>query len=271
MDAIKLYFKEIKDIPLLIAQEERELATLVEKGDMEARKKLIRSNLRLVINIAKKYAYFGVPMMDLIEEGNMGLMKAVSKYNPRKGYRFSTYSAYWIRQYISRAIADQGKTIRIPVYMVEMISRWKKVTEDLTQKFHRKPTTKEVAKKMKLPVEKIREVSLIVTKTTSLEAPIGEGSTAQLMDLIEDVTSPSAIDELSQFLRRERVSGLLDLMDNREKEILRLRYGLSNGTDHTLGETAKCFGITRERVRQIESVALKKLRVHIRSQEKAVL
>ncbi len=268
MDAIKLYFKEIKDIPLLNAEEECDLATRIGKGDMEARKKLIRSNLRLVINIAKKYAYFGVPMMDLIEEGNMGLMKAVGKYNPAKGYRFSTYSAYWIRQYISRAIADQGKTIRIPVYMVETISRCKKVTERLTQKLHRKPTVKEVAKQMKLPVEKIREVGLIVTKTSSLEAPIGEGNTAQFMDLIEDVTSPSAIDELSHFLQRERISGLLDLMDAREKEILRLRYGLSNGTNHTLGETAKNFGITRERVRQIESVALKKLKAHIRSQEK---
>ncbi len=268
MDAIKLYFKELKDIPLLNAEEELSLARLVGKGDMEARKKLIRSNLRLVINIAKKYAYFGVPMMDLIEEGNIVLMKAVSKYNPRRGYRFSTYSAYWIRQYIGRAIADQGKTIRIPVYMVEAIGRYKKMTEYLTQRLHRKPTLKETARQMKLSVQKIRELSRVVTKASSLEAPIGESGTAQFMDLIEDVTSPSAIDELARLFRQERVSSLLDIIEEREKDILRLRYGLKDGTSRTLGDTAKCFGITRERVRQIESAALKKLKAHIRSQEK---
>lgn len=263
MDAIKLYLRAIKDIPLLTSEQEKSIARKIKKGNSRARKKMIQSNLRLVINIAKRYSKLGVPMMDLIEEGNLGLIKAVKKYNPNKGYRFSTYAAWWIKQYITRAIANQGKTIRIPVYMTEIINRWKRITEQLTQKYGRKPKTKEVAKSMKLPIKKVREISEIATKISSLDAPIGDDGTGQFMDLIEDETSSSPMDNVTDILRRERVDGLLDRMNDREKKILNLRFGLSDGTTHTLGETAKYFGITRERVRQIESAALEKLRVHI--------
>lgn len=263
MDAIKLYLRAIKDIPLLTAEEEISLAHKIKKGDAKARKKMIQSNLRLVINIAKRYSKLGVPMMDLIEEGNLGLMKGVKKYNPYKGYRFSTYAAWWIKQYITRAIANQGKTIRIPVYMTEIINRWKRVTEQLTQKYGRKPKSKEVAKRMKLSMRRVREISEVATKISSLDAPIGDDGTGQFMDLIQDETSASPMDNVTDVLRRERVGKLLDRMNDREKRILDLRFGLSDGTTHTLGETAKYFNITRERVRQIESAALEKLRVHI--------
>jgi len=263
VDAIKLYLRAIKDIPLLTAEQERSLSRKIRKGDARARKKMIQSNLRLVINIAKRYSKLGVPMMDLIEEGNLGLIKAVKKYNPYKGYRFSTYAAWWIKQYITRAIANQGKTIRIPVYMTEIINRWKRVTEQLTQKYSRKPKIKEIAKKMRLPMKKVRGISEIATKISSLDAPIGDDGTGQFMDLIEDESSDSPMENVTGTLRRERVDKLLDRMNEREKKILDLRFGLTDGTTHTLGETAKVFGITRERVRQIESAALDKLRGHI--------
>lgn len=263
MDSIKLYLRAIKDIPLLTAEEEITLANKIKRGNSSARKKMIQSNLRLVISIAKRYSKLGVPMMDLIEEGNLGLIKAVKKYNPNKGFRFSTYAAWWIKQYITRAIANQGKTIRIPVYMTEIINRWKRITEQLSQKYGRRPKTKEIAKKMKLSIKKVREISIVATKVSSLDAPIGGDGTGQFMDLIEDENSSSPIDNVTEVLRRERVNKLLDHMNDREKKILDLRFGLSDGTTHTLGETSKVFGITRERVRQIESAALEKLRQHI--------
>ena len=263
MDGIKLYLRAIKDIPLLTAEQEKSLARKIRRGDAKARKKMIQSNLRLVINIAKRYSKLGVPMMDLIEEGNLGLIKAVKKFNPYKGYRFSTYAAWWIKQYITRAIANQGKTIRIPVYMTEIINRWKRVTEQLTQKYGRKPKIKEISKKMRTSMKKVREISEVATKISSLDAPIGDDGTGQFMDLIEDESSSSPMDNVTDTLRRERIDNLLDLMNDREKKILDLRFGLSEGTTHTLGETAKQFGITRERVRQIESAALDKLRAHI--------
>ena len=266
MDAIKLYLRAIKDTPLLTAEEEISLSKKVRLGNVHARKRMIQSNLRLVVNIAKRYSKLGVPMMDLIEEGNLGLMKGVKKYNPHKGYRFSTYAAWWIKQYITRAIANQGKTIRIPVYMTEIINRWKRVTEQLTQRYGRKPKTKEVAKLMRLPMRKIREISEAATKISSLDAPIGDESTGQFIDLIEDNASLSPTDNVTDTLRRERVVQLLDRMNEREKKILDLRFGLSDGVTHTLGETAKVFGITRERVRQIESAALEKLRGFIMQQ-----
>jgi RNA polymerase primary sigma factor len=266
MDAIKLYLKAIKDTPLLSASEEISLAKKVRAGNVHAQKRMIQSNLRLVVSIAKRYSKLGVPMMDLIEEGNLGLMKAVKKYNPYKGYRFSTYAAWWIKQYITRAIANQGKTIRVPVYMTEIINRWKRITEQLTQKYGRKPKTKEVAKLMKLSMSKIREISEAATRISSLDAPIGDESTGQFIDLIEDNSNLSPTDNITDSLRRERVVQLLDHMNEREKKILDLRFGLSDGTTRTLGETAKVFGITRERVRQIESVALEKLRVFIMQQ-----
>ncbi|MFA4843031.1 MAG: sigma-70 family RNA polymerase sigma factor [Candidatus Omnitrophota bacterium] len=266
MDAIKLYIKAIKDTPLLTSEEEISLAKKIRKGNSHARKRMIQSNLRLVVNIAKRYSRLGVPMMDLIEEGNLGLMKAVKKYDPHKGYRFSTYAAWWIKQYITRAIANQGKTIRIPVYMTEIINRWKRVTELLTQKYGRKPKMKEVAKKMRVSIRKIKEMSATATKISSLDAPIGEDGTGQFIDLIEDEFSVSPADNVTDTLRRERVGELLTRMNDREKRILDLRFGLTDGTTHTLGETAKMFGITRERVRQIESAALGKLRAFIMQQ-----
>jgi len=266
MDAIKLYLKDIKNIPLLTAKEELDLAKKIKKGSKAARATMIRSNLRLVINIAKRYSYLGVPMMDLIEEGNLGLMKAVEKYNPKRGYRFSTYAAWWIRQYITRAIANQGKTIRVPVYMVETAMRFKKVSEQLQMEHKRKPTLKEIARRMKLSLKKVRQLNKMAAKISSLNAPIGSEGTAEFMDLIEDESVSTAADELIEFLKKEHVEELLERMSPREKKILTLRFGLKDGVPRTLGSTAKRFGITRERVRQIENAAMKKLREYLKQQ-----
>ncbi len=269
MDAIRLYLKDIKDIPLLIAKEELELARKIKKGNKKARAKMIRSNLRLVINIAKRYSYLGVPMMDLIEEGNLGLMKAVGKYNPKRGYRFSTYAAWWIRQYITRAIANQGKTIRIPVYMVETAIRFKKASEQLQMELKRKPRLKEVARRIGLSLKKVRHLNKMVAKVSSLNAPIGGDGTAEFIDLIEDESVSTAADEIIDYMKKEHVVDLLKRMSPRERKILTLRFGLKDGVTHTLGATAKKFGITRERVRQIESATMKKLRVYLKQQELA--
>jgi len=266
-DPIKLYLKEIKDIPLLTADEEKMLARKIQKGDAAARKRMIQSNLRLVINIARRYSHMGLPILDLIEEGNLGLMKAVEKFDPARGYRFSTYGSWWVKQYITRAIANQSKTIRVPVYMMETISRWKKVQERLTQKLGRKPRIGEVARSMRLPVKKIREISRMISRTASLDAPIGDDEGGRFMDLIEDQASKSPVDEFGKILRHERIQGLLERMNKREREILSLRFGLEDGVTRTLSDTAKRFGITRERVRQIENVAMKKLRTHLANQE----
>lgn len=268
MEALKAYLNDIKKIALLTAEEEKELAQRVRAGDVEARMKMIRANLRLVISIAKRYSHFGVALTDLIEEGNLGLMKAVSMYNPNQRFRFSTYAAYWIRQYITRALANQAKTVRTPVYMVEAIAKWKRAVERLTQKLGRRPRLKEVAKAMKTSMKKIKKVRSMVTRTTSLEAPIGKDGSGQFVDLLADQSSGSAISEITQVLRQERVNELLEKMNPREKEVLSLRYGLKDGTTHTLNDIAKGFGITRERVRQIENAALCKLRTYIRSKEK---
>ncbi|MFH1847893.1 MAG: RNA polymerase sigma factor RpoD/SigA [Candidatus Omnitrophota bacterium] len=270
MEALKLYLREIKDIPLLTAEEEIDLATKIKKGNKRARHKMIRSNLRLVINIAKRYSYLGVPMMDLIEEGNLGLMKAVSKFNPTKGYRFSTYAAWWIKQYITRAIANQGKTIRVPIYMLELLMRFKKVTDQVIDKYNRKPRLSEIAKRMGLPIAKIRELNQMAAKISSLNAPVGEEGSTEFMELIEDVKSVSALDELVDYLQQVRIKELLDKMTPRERRILTLRFGLKDGITHTLNETAKQFGITRERVRQIENAAMKKLREVMTSQKARV-
>ena len=267
MEPIRQYLKEIKDIPLLTPEEEIRFARLVRKGDAKARKMMIQSNLRLVINIAKRYTHLGLPIMDLIEEGNMGLMKAVEKFDPRKGYRFSTYGAWWVKQYITRAIANQGKTIRVPVYMVETISRLRKVQEHLTQKLGRKPRTSELAKAMKLPVKKIKEITEQISRTTSLDAPVGEDDSGEFIDLIEDETSVSPVEEFTKVMRHERVKDLLEKMNKREQEILSLRFGLQYGVTHTLSETAKRFGITRERVRQIENAAMRKLRSYLAAED----
>ncbi|MEI8175866.1 MAG: sigma-70 family RNA polymerase sigma factor [Candidatus Omnitrophota bacterium] len=268
MEAIRLYLREIKNTALLTPAEEIALAKRIKKGDRRARQKMISANLRLVINIAKRYGYLGVPIMDLIEEGNLGLMKAVEKFNPRKGYRFSTYAAWWIKQHITRAIANQGKTIRVPIYMLEMLMKYKKITEG--GEGRRKPRLEQIAKKMHLPIEKVRDLSQIVSKISSLNAPIGEEGSAEFMELIEDENSGTAWDELTDYLRQEKIGELLERMSPREKKILTLRFGLKKGVPHTLNETAKIFGITRERVRQIETAAMKKLRDILTAQEARV-
>ena len=268
MDPIRLYLKDIKNLPLLTAEEEIDLAKKIKRGDKFARAKMIQSNLRLVINIAKRYSGIGVSMLDLIEEGNLGLMKAVGKFNPKKGYRFSTYAAWWIRQYISRAIANQGKTVRIPVYITEMMARFKKVTEHLSNALKRKPRLSEISKKMRLPMKRVKLLNKMMTGTSSLNAPIGEEGTTEFMNLIEDESIVSAVDGLSSFLMQERIKGLLDKMSKRERKILSLRFGLKDGIPHTLRDTAKHFGITRERVRQIEGAAMKKIREMMMQQEK---
>lgn len=268
MDSIRLYLKDIKKLALLTPDEEIELAVKIRKGDKKARHKMIQANLRLVISIAKKYSHLGVSMMDLIEEGNLGLMKAVEKFNPKKGYRFSTYGAWWIRQYVSRAIANQGKTVRMPVYVIELLMRYKKVTENLTSSLKRKPKLNEIAKRMKLPMKRVKQLSKMVTGTTSLNTPVGEEGSTEFMDLIEDENMPSAVDGLSNFFTKERINVLLSRMSKREQKILGLRFGLKNGVGHTLRDTAKHFGITRERVRQIESAAMRKMREHMIEQDK---
>jgi len=266
MESIKAYLQDIRDIPLLSAKEEKELTKKVKKGDKEARKQMIRSNLRLVINIAKKYTHFGIPLVDLIEEGNIGLMRAVDKFNPRKGFRFSTYAAWWIKQGITRSIVEQGKIIRIPVYMNEAIVKCKKTKEFLRQKLKRKPYAKEIAKKLRVPIKKIRDLDKWVAKVSSLEAPIGEEKEGQVKDIIEDEGLASPNEELEQFFDKERTADLLQVMNKREKNILNLRFGLIDGKSNTLAQIAKKLHISRERVRQIEDNALKKLRRFIEKQ-----
>ena len=272
MEAIRTYLKEIRNIPLLTAREEIELSRRVKKGDKAARERMIRSNLRLVINIAKRYIHLGIPFMDLIEEGNMGLMKAVEKFNPRKGYRFSTYAAWWIRQSITRSISEQGKMIRVPVYMNELIAKWKKVSERLSHELRRTPRDEEIAKKMRLSKHKAAQIiSWLSTKTSSLEAPIGEEGENEVMDLVENQRAVAPDKEIELFLDKERIGGLLDIMSSREKEILDMRFGLVDGKTHTLAEVAKKLGVSRERVRQIEEAALKKLRKFVQQQEESGL
>ncbi len=268
MDAIKLYLKDIRDLPLLTAEEERWLAKKVKRGDKKARQRMIKSNLRLVINIAKKYSYLGVPMLDLIEEGNLGLMKAVLKYDPDKGYRFSTYAAWWIKQFITRAVANQGKTVRIPVYVMEMLMRFQKIKKHLVQKMKKAPQLGDIAKRMKMPVARVKQLNHMASNISSLNAPIGESGDSEFMDLIEDESIVTSVDELTKFLLHERIEGLLDKMTEREQKILRLRFGLDdNSVSHTLRDTAKHFGITRERVRQIEAACMVKLRKMMEEQE----
>jgi len=260
VDPVRLYLKDIKEIPLLTAEEEIRLAQRIKRGDSQARKMMIIANLRLVINIAKRYSHLGVPLLDLIEEGNLGLMKAVTKFNPKRGFRFSTYAAWWIRQYITRAIANQGKTVRVPVYMTELLSRWRRMNAQLTQQLGRKPELPELAKHLHLPMRKVKQLGELTSGTTSLDAPVGEEGSAEVIDLFEDTTTLSPAEELQRVFSQEHVRVLLGRMNERERQVLVLRFGLKDGVARTLGETAKKFGITRERVRQIEVVALKKLR-----------
>ncbi len=270
MDALKLYIKDIRHIPLLSAEDEKKTAKRVRRGDSQARRLMVRSNLRLVINIAKQYSNYGVPLLDLIEEGNLGLMKAVTKFDPKLGYRFSTYATWWIKQHVTRALADQGKTVRIPVYMVETLSRFRKVQERLLHRHRRKPKISELARSMKLSVSKIKDLMQYDQGTTSLDQPVGEEGEASVMDLIEDTSRNTSQEQVEGMLRGERVASLLERMNPREREILELRFGLKDGEIHTLNEAAKKFSITRERVRQIEMAALKKLRVLVDSQSRDI-
>jgi RNA polymerase primary sigma factor len=271
MEALKTYLKEIRNIPLLTPKEELELSKKVRKGDEQARKQMIRRNLRLVINIAKRYMHLGIPFLDLVEEGNLGLLKAVDKFDHRKGYRFSTYAAWWIKQSIMRSISEQGKMIRLPVYMNELIIKWKKARERLTQKLNRPPQDEEIAKKIKLPKNKIEDINFwISTKTSSLEAPIGEEDESQVSDLVQDQTTASPSAEVEHFLDKERIGNLLELMSIRERKVLDMRFGLPDGRTHTLAEVADKLGVSRERVRQIEEQALKKIRKFIQQQEKEI-
>lgn len=268
MDTVRAYFKQLRKIPLLTPKEEKELNRKVRKGNEHARKKMIRANLRLVVSIAKRYSYLSVPLMDLIEEGNIGLMKAVEKFDARRGYRFSTYAAWWIKQAISRSIFDQAKTIRIPVYMNEQINKWRKVNERLSHKLKRMPTSQEIARTMRTSIKKVEKINQWMKKISSLEAPVGKEKEGQMIDLIEDDKAAPPDSELSRFMDKERVIDLLDITDDREKEILDLRFGLVDGLIHTLAEVAEHLSLSRERVRQIEERALKKLRKFIDEERK---
>ncbi len=265
-DPIKAYLRDIRPIPLLTAEEEITLSRKLRKGDQAARDKMIRSNLRLVISIAKRYVNLGVPLSDLIEEGNIGLMKGVEKFDPERGFRFSTYAAWWIKQGVSRAVIDQGKMIRVPVYMNEAILKYKKALEKLTHKLKRKPRFGEVAKKMRIPVKKVRELEKSIAKMSSLDAPIGETGVGQIKDIIEDTNIVSPDAQLEKFFEKERALEFLNMLNERERQILELRYGLKDGDTHTLAEIAKVLGVSRERVRQIEAATIKKIR-HILQQK----
>jgi len=260
MDPIKAYLKDVRHIPLLTAEEEVELALKIRKGDRDARNKMIKSNLRLVISIAKRYTGLGVPLSDLIEEGNIGLMKSVEKFDPDRGFRFSTYAAWWIKQGISRAVIDQGKLIRVPVYMNEEILKYKKAVESLTHKLKRKPRVGEIAKKLQTTVDKVRELDNAIARMSSLDAPIGEDGDGQVMDIIEDESLTSPDERLEVFFNKERAQGFLDLLSERERKILDMRFGLTDGQTRTLAEIAKEMGVSRERVRQIEASTIKKIR-----------
>lgn len=263
---MKIYLKQIEHIPLLTAEQEIDLATKYQakgKNSAEARTHMIRSNLRLVISIAKRYANMGLAFSDLVEEGNIGLMRAVEKFNPERGYRFSTYASWWIKQAIMRALSNQGKTIRIPVYMYDIIAKWRKVRDGLTQKLNRVPTRKEIAETMEVPVQKIKEIENIAGRPSSLNAPVSLDGTAELMDVIQDDSSHAPDIQIGETLKNERVQKMLEHLDERERKILVYRFGIGEGEPQTLEQVAQQFDITRERVRQIEAVALKKIRTQL--------
>lgn len=259
-DPVRMYLKEIGKVPLLSAEEEIELALRMEQGDEEAKKKLAEANLRLVVSIAKRYVGRGMLFLDLIQEGNLGLIKAVEKFDYRKGFKFSTYATWWIRQAITRAIADQARTIRIPVHMVETINKLIRVSRQLLQELGREPTPEEIAEEMKMPVERVREILKISQEPVSLETPIGEEEDSHLGDFIQDDNVPVPVDAAAYTLLREQLEEVLDTLTDREKKVLSLRFGLEDGRGRTLEEVGKEFNVTRERIRQIEAKALRKLR-----------
>ncbi len=264
-DPVRMYLKEIGRVPLLSAEEEIELAKRIEQGDEEAKRMLAEANLRLVVSIAKRYVGRGMLFLDLIQEGNMGLIKAVEKFDYRKGYKFSTYATWWIRQAITRAIADQARTIRIPVHMVETINKLIRVSRQLLQEKGREPLPEEIAEEMDLTPEKVREIMKIAQEPVSLETPIGEEDDSHLGDFIEDQDALAPSDAAAYELLKEQLEDVLDTLTDREENVLRLRFGLDDGRTRTLEEVGKVFGVTRERIRQIEAKALRKLRHPSRS------
>ena len=263
--AMKIYLDQIEHIPLLAPEEEISLAKLVQRGGPkgeEARHRMIRSNLRLVIAIAKRYTHMGLPFSDLVEEGNIGLMRAVEKFDPKRGYRFSTYASWWIKQGMMRSLSNHGKTIRIPVYMYDIIARWRRVRDALTQRLNRPPTRRELPG-AEIPVAKVREIENIANKPSSLNTPISLDGTAELIDLIEDDVANNPDSRAAEVLKSERIQNLLDHLDERERKILTLRFGFGEHDPHTLEEVAQHFNVTRERIRQIEAVALKRIRARL--------
>lgn len=266
-DPVRMYLKEIGRVPLLTFEQEISLAKRYEKNDMKAKKKLIESNLRLVVSIAKKYIGRGMSLLDLIQEGNQGLIRAVEKYDWRKGYKFSTYATWWIRQAITRAIADQARTIRIPVHMVETINRFIRVSRKLMQELGREPAPEEIAKALEIDVSKVREIIKVSQEPTSLETPVGDEDDSHLGDFIQDTSAPSPYDATSRQLLKEHMEEVLGTLSDREKRVLILRFGLENGKPKTLEEVGREFNVTRERIRQIEAKALRKLRHPSRSKK----
>ena len=259
-DPVRMYLKEIGKVPLLSSEEEIELANRIENGDQYAKKKLAEANLRLVVSIAKRYVGRGMLFLDLIQEGNLGLIKAVEKFDYRKGFKFSTYATWWIRQAITRALADQARTIRVPVHMVETINKMARVQRQLTLELNREPSEEEIAKKMGIGVDKVREVMKISQDPVSLETPIGEEDDSHLGDFIKDERSMSPEEYATNEILKEEIKSVLLTLQEREQEVLELRFGLVDGTSHTLEEVGKKFNVTRERIRQIEAKALRKLR-----------
>lgn len=266
-DPVRMYLKEIGKVPLLTADEEVAIAKRIEAGEKGAKRELAEANLRLVVSIAKKYVGRGMLFLDLIQEGNLGLMKAVEKFDYKKGYKFSTYATWWIRQAITRAIADQARTIRIPVHMVETINKLVRVSRQLLQELGRDPQPEEIAKEMEIPVEKVRDIMKIAQEPVSLETPIGEEEDSHLGDFIPDDDAQAPADAAAYLLLKEQLEDVLETLTPREKKVLRLRFGLDDGRPRTLEEVGQVFGVTRERIRQIEAKALRKLRHPSRSKK----
>ena len=266
-DPVRMYLKEIGKVPLLNAEREIELAKRMEEGDEEAKKELAEANLRLVVSIAKRYVGRGMLFLDLIQEGNLGLIKAVEKFDYHKGYKFSTYATWWIRQAITMAIADQARTIRIPVHMVETINKLIRVSRQLLQELGREPLPEEIAKELDMPVERVREILKISQEPVSLETPIGEEEDSHLGDFIQDDNVPVPAEAAAQTLLKEQLDEVLDTLTEREQKVLRLRFGMNDGRARTLEEVGKEFDVTRERIRQIEAKALRKLRHPSRSRK----
>lgn len=266
-DPVRMYLKEIGKVPLLSAEEEIKLAKRIEEDDPEAKKRLAEANLRLVVSIAKRYVGRGMQFLDLIQEGNLGLLKAVEKFDYRKGYKFSTYATWWIRQAITRAIADQARTIRIPVHMVETINKLIRVSRQLLQELGREPVAEEIAAEMKMDVDKVREIMKIAQEPVSLKTPIGEEEDSHLGDFIPDDDAPAPAEAAAYTMLKEQLMDVLDTLTPREEKVLRLRFGLDDGRARTLEEVGKEFKVTRERIRQIEAKALRKLRHPSRSKK----